>query len=162
MVQSWNLSSLVEFINDIIRLPLIDSRRKRTPYNGVDETILYVVARILYNARKKMGTVFSITVHRACVSLKRNYSWLEGKKVSCIASVRLCAGTHPVHRPRMELFVGYSRRVEDEWFWREKRESFSALPAMRDHGIFNGATWCLFWLNLYLRQSLGWILPDAF
>lgn len=40
----------------------------------------------------------------------------EKKKVSCVASASLCARTRPVHRSRMELFVGYSRRVEDEWF----------------------------------------------
>lgn len=71
-----------------------------------------------------------------------------------MASVRLCTRTRAVHRPRMELFVGYSRRVEDEWFWREKRESFSTLPATRDRGIFNGVTWYLSWLDLCLRRLL--------
>lgn len=71
-----------------------------------------------------------------------------------MASARLCTRTRAVHRPRMELFVGYSRRVEDEWFWREKRESFSTLPATRDRGIFNGVTWYLSWLDLCLRRLL--------
>lgn len=74
-----------------------------------------------------------------------------------MASVRLCTRTRAVHRPRMELFVGYSRRVEDEWFWREKRESFSTLPATRDRGIFNGVTWYLSWLDLCLPSTVRWI-----
>lgn len=78
------------------------------------------------NTRQKSGNsslimIFaSVRVAKAenSAGLKKAEKKKGKEKKSILRGIRLSVCTYAVlvHRHRMELFVGYSRRVEDEWF----------------------------------------------